>query len=167
MLYEALRQLLVDEGPLANLFALRLPPRQVDAVDTAFVPLAGTGPQRTFGKRAVIGGPTGVTDDGGVAWYHSGVQLQMRARDPDEALAAYDMANEARDMLAQLTAPTSRDMEEIIRVDITISPRFLSQDERGRVVISATYEVWHRPFRVMSGGAFTEAFTRGFDRAVA
>ena len=41
MLYDALRVLLVDEGPLTNLYSSRLPPEQTAAVDVAHIPHGG------------------------------------------------------------------------------------------------------------------------------
>ena len=46
-LYAALEVILVEEGPLDALFALRLPAGQVGRVDVAYVPQGGAVPSGT------------------------------------------------------------------------------------------------------------------------
>ena len=150
MLYDAMRRILVDDGPLSSLTLYRLPDEQVGEVDTAFVPLSGIGATRALGSQPVSGGPVGVTHDGGVQWYHTGVQFQCRARDPDDPRAAVRTADSIRDVLAQYAGEEVVPVvggDRIVRCEITTAPRFLEQDIRGRPVSSLTVEVWHRPER--------------------
>ena len=68
MLYDALRVLLVEEGPLENLFSSRLPAEQVGVpVDTAFTfRKVGAILRGTWAATPVMDGPAGVMHDGGV-----------------------------------------------------------------------------------------------------
>ena len=82
-LYDALRVILVvPQGPLENLFSSRLPAEQVGAVDVAFLRQGGGSPQRYLGSTPVMDGPAGVMHDGGVMWFETNVQFQVRSEIP-------------------------------------------------------------------------------------
>ena len=164
MLYNALHEILVDGGTLDSLYLFRLPPEQVADVDVAFIPLSGVGATRSYGS-APVTGKVGVTHDGGVQWYHTGVQIQFRGRDPDTVVPIMELADCVRDVLVQF-APGVYDYrdETIVRVDVTNSPSFYEQDERDRLVAGLGLEVWHRPLRGPAAGrAHTSGFSRGFN----
>ena len=155
MLYDAMRVLLVDEGPLLNLYAARLPSEQTAPVDVAFVPLSGVGATRYLGSSPIsdeatdgyaTGGPTGVTHDGGVLWYHTGVQFQLRGTDPEEPLVVMQVADRIRNVLIQYAgASVVKADEEIIRIDLTTGPHYFGQDTQERTLAALTVEVWHKP----------------------
>lgn len=159
-LYDALRTILVGgsnghpSGPLENLYRLRLPEEQTAEVDSAYIPVTGLGPTRVLGSRPIQGvswrGP-GNTDphDGGVAWFHAGVQFQIRAQgnEASEVEAAEVAAAAIRDILSQYAgAPVEIEGERIHRCE-TNSPGFYEQDERGRPIMALTAEIWHKPAR--------------------
>ena len=170
MLFDALEQILVDDGPLDALHLMALPPKQLSAVDVSVVPVSGVGAQRYLGHRDISDGPRGVTHDGGVDWYHSGVQLYFRGWGGLAGVGrkVMEAADSARDMLAQFTgAPVVRGGELVHRVEITNPPYWLESDRdvsgidkpsrgrdtrrgadqrlQGRIVVVLTIEVWHRP----------------------
>ena len=143
MLYDALRVLLVDEGPLENLYASRLPPEQTAEVDVAYVPQGGGNPQRYLGSEPVMDGPAGVMHDGGVLWNETTVQFQARSESPE---AVADVADCIRDVLIQYAGTSVvKSGVELIRIDLTTSPHFYRQDEQERVISAVGFEVWHRP----------------------
>lgn len=156
-LYEAFRGLLVDgdttpasTGPLENLFELRLPPKQVGAVDAAFVPIRGTPPTRVFGKKPVSDADAPwLEHDGGVLWHHTGVTLEFRSDEKEGAERpgeAYDKAVAARDLLQTLVGGSTEvviDGHRIVRVAITSEPALYELDERGRVICVLLVEAWH------------------------
>ena len=146
MLYDALRVLLVDEGPLENLFLDRLPPGQTAEVDVAHIRQGGGAPQRYLGLTPVMDGPTGVMHDGGVLWNETTVQFRVRGEDPENPEPVEEAADSIRDVLIQYagTSVVKAD-EEIIRCELTASPYFYGQDEQERVIAALTVEVWHRP----------------------
>ena len=143
MLYDALRVLLVDEGPLENLFSSRLPPEQTAPEDTAFIKQGGGNPQRYLGSEPVMDGPAGVMHDGGVLWHVTNVQFQVRSEAPETVM---DVADSIRDVLVQYAGTSVvRAGEELIRCDVTASPHYYGQDEQERVILAVGFEVWHRP----------------------
>ena len=145
-LYDAARTLLVDEGPLENLYLFRLPAEQTAPVDVAHVPLSGVGAQRYLGSSLVVGGPMGVSHDGGVLWYHTGVQFQVRGEDPGDPEAVMDLADAVRDVLIQYAGTSVvKSGEEIVRCEIGTAPTYFGQDEQERPIAALTIEVWHRP----------------------
>ena len=156
-LYYALHRILVTpDGPLPNLFALQLPDETTDPgdVDVAFVPVSGTGPTRQLGSRPVTdapySGPGGIAaHDGGVAWYHDGVQFEVRGwdgADPDSVERAMEVADQIRDTLVQYAGtPVIVEGEEIVRCEITSGPSYIGQDERERNIMLLIVEVWHNP----------------------
>ena len=157
-LYAAMRVLLVEQGPLENLFLYRLPPEQKEAVDVAYVPLSGVGAQRYLGLTPVMEGHPGVMHDGGVLWYHKGVQFRVRGEDPENPEPVEEAADSIRDVLVQYAGTSVfRAGEEIVRIDITTAPSYYGQDEQERVIAALTVEVWHRP-ALEVGFAFTDAF---------
>ena len=164
-LYDAMHTILVDEGPLDNLFLDRLPPKQTADVETAFVQLSGTGAERAFGKQNVIGAPEGVTHDGGVLWWHSGVQFQVRGHDPDAPGPVAVAADAIRDVLAQYAGEEIvKNGEKIVRCEVSNPPAYYGQDRRGRSIRALTVEVWHRPDYVAAAlRAFTPGFSGGFN----
>ncbi len=120
--------------------------RQVGPVDVAFVPLSGVGAQRYLGSSPVVDGPLGVTSDGGVLWFHSGVQFQVRGEDPEDPSPVVQMADQVRDVLVQFAGGSVvKAHEELVRVDITMSPHFFGQDEQERPIAAMVTEIWHRP----------------------
>jgi len=144
MLYDALATLLVIEGPLENLYLAALPPAQVNPVDVAMVPVSGVGPTRAFGSKPVAGGPDGVTHDGGVQHWHTGLLFQVRAEDPAMPLPAFRVADNIRDVLAQYTGEeVIKAGERIVRCDVS-SPYYIGQDDQERTVAGLRAEVWHR-----------------------
>ena len=151
MLYRAMREILVEDGPLDGLFLYRLPPEQRHDVDVAHRPISGIGAQRSFGSRRVYtdsyeapdGGPA---HDGGLQWYHTGVQFQCRGRNPDDPETVEAAANLIRDVLIQYAGtPVVKAGEEIVRCEIATAPRYYGQDDQERVIASLQVEVWHRP----------------------
>ena len=138
--------LLVDEGPLENLYLFRLPAGQTGPVDVACVPLSGVGAQRYLGSSPVANGEPGIEHDGGVLWYHTGVQFQVRGEDPEDPVAVMQKADSVRNMLVQFAGGSVfKAGEEIVRIDITTSPNYFGQDEQERPIAALTVEVWHRP----------------------
>ena len=100
MLYEAMYELLVTEGPLLNVYADRLPAEQTAEVDVAHIPQGGGSPQRYLGSEPVVDGrpAAGVEHDGGVLWHVTNVQFQARS---ESAEAVMDVADRIRDVLVQ------------------------------------------------------------------
>ena len=146
MLYDAMRTILVDEGPLENLYAYRLPPEQTAAVDVAYFPQGGAAPERYFGSEPVADGPPGVTHDGGVLWHHTGVQFQVRGEDSEDPSPVAAAADSIRDVLIQFAgASVTKAGEEIVRIDLTTAPHYHGQDRQERPIAALTVEVWHRP----------------------
>ena len=140
-LYAAMREILVEEGPLENLYADRLPPEQTAAVDVAHIPQGGTSPQRYLGSSPVIGGPLGVEHDGGILWHLTNVQFRARS---ESAETVMEVADWVRDVLVQYAGTSVvKAGEEIIRCDITTAPHYYGQDEQERIVLALTVEVWH------------------------
>ena len=147
-LYAALETILVDEGPLENLYLFRLPAGQTEAVDVAYVPLSGVGAQRYLGSEPVVDGPPGVEHDGGISWFHTGAQFQVRGEDPEDPLAVMQVADSVRDVMVQFAgASVTKNDEEIVRIDLTTAPHYYGQDEQERPVAALTVEIWHRPMR--------------------
>ena len=141
MLYDAMRVLLVAEGPLENLFSSRLPAEQVGVVDVAHIRQGGGSPQRYLGSEPVMDGPTGAEHDGGLLWHISTVQFQARSESPELVM---EVADSIRDLLVQFAGdPIVRAGEEIIRCDVTASPHYYGQDEQERVILAVGFEVWH------------------------
>ena len=146
MLYAALRVLLVDEGPLENLYAYQLPPEQTAEVDVAFIPEGGDSPQRYLGSAPVVDGPLGVTSDGGVFWFKTNVQFQVRGEDPRDPEPVEAAAAWIRDLLIQYAGTSVfKADEEVIRCDITAAPHYFGQDEQERPIMALGFMVWHRP----------------------
>ena len=145
MLYAAMRTLLVDEGPLENLFSSRLPPEQTAAVDAACILQGGSGAERYLGSEPVVDGPPGVTHDGGVLWFKTAVQFQVRGEDPEDSGPAAQAADWIRDLLIQYAGEPIVRAGEIVRCDITRAPSYFGQDEQERVILAVGFEVWHRP----------------------
>ena len=146
MLYDALRVLLVDEGPLTNLYAYQLPPEQTAEVDAAFIPQGGGNPKRYLGSTPVTGGPAGVTHDGGVLWLETSVQFQLRGTDPEDPGPVMQAADWIRNLLVQYAGTSVfRADEEVIRCDITTAPHHFGQDEQERIVMAVGFMVWHKP----------------------
>ena len=147
MLFDALRALLViPQGPLENLYHLRLPAEQTKPIDVAFVPLSGVGATRYLGSSPVANGGPGIEHDGGVLWYHTGVQIQLRGGDPADPGPVAQAADWIRDVLVQYAGDSVfKAGEEIVRIDITTSPNFYGQDEQERPIMALTIEIWHRP----------------------
>ena len=84
MLYDAMRVLLVDEGPLENLYSSRLPPEQTAPEDTAFIKQGGGNPQRYLGSTPVMDGPAGVMRRSGeFCGTVTNVQFQVRSEAPE------------------------------------------------------------------------------------
>ena len=81
-LYNAMKELLVLEGPLENLFSSRLPPEQTAAVDVAHIRQGGGAGQRYLGSTPVMDGPAGVMHDGGVLWNETTVPVPGAKRIP-------------------------------------------------------------------------------------
>ena len=146
MLYDALHELLVlPSGPLDNLYFFRLPDEATAEVDVAYIPISGVGATRAFGSQPVQGGPVGVTHDGGVQYYHTGVQFQIRARDPANPRPAMQAGNDIRDVLVQYAGTEVVVAGElIVRCDVTTAPSFYEQDNLERAIAALTVEVWHR-----------------------
>ena len=145
-LYDAMQALLVDKGPLENLYLFRLPPQQTAAVDVAHIPLSGVGAERYLGSAPVANAPDGVLHDGGILWYHTGVQFQVRGQDPEDPGPVMQVADWIRDVLIQYAGTSVvRGGEEIIRCDITTAPNYYGQDEQERPIAALTVEVWHKP----------------------
>ena len=138
-LYAAMKVILAREG---NLYLYRLPPEQVAAIDVAYVPLSGVGAQRYLGSEPVANG----LHDGGILWYHKGVQFQVRGRDPEDPEKVEEAADRVRDLLIQFagTSVIVAD-EEIVRVDLTSESAYYDQDEQERPIAALTAEIWHRP----------------------
>ena len=138
-LFAAMKVILVDEG---NLYLYRLPPEQVAAVDLAYVPLSGVGAQRYLGSEPVANG----LHDGGILWYHKGVQFQLRGKDPEDPEKVEASADRVRDLLIQFagTSVVKAD-EEIVKIDLSSGPAYYGQDEQERPIAALTVEVWHRP----------------------
>ena len=149
-------------GFLDALFLYRLPAEQCHEVDVAFKPVSGIGATRAFGSREVeditpLPGGGETAHDGGVQWYHSGIQFQLRGRDTGETgtLKVASTADQIRDMLIQVAGEPvivrwggeGVKGEEIVRCDISTAPRFYRQDRRERVIASLQVEAWHRPER--------------------
>ena len=146
MLYGAMRAILVDDGPLANLYLDRLPAEQTAAVDTAFVPQGGAAPQRYLGSSPVVGGPVGVSHDGGVLWHRTAVQFRVRGDDPEAPATVAAVADAIRDVLVQYAGTSVvRAGEEIIRCDVTTAPSFYGQDEQERIILAVGFEISHKP----------------------
>ncbi|MDE0473996.1 MAG: hypothetical protein OXI50_05525 [Gammaproteobacteria bacterium] len=158
MLYEALCEILLDSGslggPLPNLFRARLPDEPTGAgVDVAFVPGGGRAPVKVLGSRPRPGaswrGPGGTAPhDGGVAWYRTSVQFQVRAAGDSQAqlIDASDKADAIRDVLVQYAGETQvLAGERIVRIDVTTSTYYLGQDRRERPMFGLNVECWHRP----------------------
>ena len=157
-LYEAMESMVA--GAVPNLYLLRLPdvPTNSPGPDAAYIPIPGTGATRAFGSETLQ--PADSVDffspegddphDGGILWYHSGVQFQIRAagNSDNQILETVKAADDIRDALAQF-AGTPIDLlgERIIRCEIVSSPTFYEQDEKGRPIMSLTVEVWHKPIR--------------------
>ena len=115
----------------------------------AHVPRSGTGAERALGSEPVSNGPEGVTHDGGVLWHHTGVQFLVRGKDPDNPEPAVEAADGIRDVLAQYNGDTvTKAGEDIVRCDISTATNYLEQDDLGRVIVSLTIEVFHRPERM-------------------
>ena len=145
-LYAALETILVDEGPLDGLYALRLPAGQVGPVDVVCVLQGGVGAERYLGSAPVVDGPQGVRDDGGVLWHRTTVQFQVRGGDPADPSAVVEVADWIRDVLIQYAGGSVfRGGEEIVRVDLTSAPAYYGQDEQERPLMAVSFEVWHRP----------------------
>ena len=168
MLFEAVYDLLVaPNGPLDNLFLLRLPDRDTSAdVDVAFVPVAGIGPERAFGKTDYTdSGIAGLDHDGGVLWNHSGVQFHFRAANERQVDVVVRTADTIRDILNQYTGGAATESlsdgsgslpdgtartgpgERIYRVEVTGAPVFYEQDDRGRAIMALTADFWHKSIR--------------------
>ena len=146
MLYDALREILVTDGPLENLYLNELPDEQTADVDVAAVPLSGIGATRALGSQPVVGGPRGVEHDGGVLWWHTGVQLQARGRDRNDPRPVAVAADAIRDVLAQFAGePVEHAGERIVRCEVSVPPAYYGQDERRRPIMALTVECWHRP----------------------
>ena len=79
-----MRVLLVDEGPLDNLYLYQLPPEQVGVVDAVHIRQGGGNPKRYLGSEPVVDGPPGVEHDGGILWHETNVQFQLRGTDPED-----------------------------------------------------------------------------------
>ena len=174
-LYDAMRVLLVKEDgdedgavlPLDTLYALRLPAEQTHPVDVAYVPLSGVGATRYLGSSPVANGEPRIEHDGGVLWYHKGVQFQVRGEDPGDPVAVMEVADWIRDVLVQYAGTSVvKSGEEIVRCEITNAPSYYDQDEQERPIMALTVEVWHRP-AISAGGAFSSGFSSGFDRLTA
>ena len=150
-------------GFLDGLYFYRLPAKQCNDVDVAFRPISGIGAQRAFGSREVEGvTPLPGMDeahDGGVQWYHSGVQFQVRGSSPGggpgDVLDVARTADQIRDMLVQvaggpLIVRWKDDVkgEEIVRCDISTAPRFYRQNRLEQPIAALQVEVWHRPERM-------------------
>ena len=145
MLYDALAVLLVTEGPLESLYLGAQPPEQVHPVDVVMVPNSGVPPVRVFGSKPVKDGPDGVTHDGGVDQWHTGLLFQFRGADPDAAIPIFRTATAVRDVLAQYTGTeVTKAGETIVRCSVS-SPYYYGQDDRERPVAGLRAEVWHRP----------------------
>ena len=155
MLYQALVSILADHGPLSALYALELPIEQVndDGVDVAFIPISGVGATTALGSTPVANAPFdapggGAGHDGGVLWWHTGVQFQIRAADGfdgDSRIEAMRIADIIRDTLSQYRGePAVVDSETIYWAEVTGVPSYLEQDELGRDIIALTVEVWHK-----------------------
>lgn len=143
MLYEAMYELLVTEGPLLNLYADRLPAEQTAEVDVAHIPQGGGSPQRYLGSEPVVGGAPGVEHDGGVLWNKTNVQFQARSESPE---AVMEVADRVRDVLIQYRGTSVfKAGVEIIRCELTAVPHYYQQDEQERVIMAVGFEVWHRP----------------------
>ena len=147
-LYRAMHAILVDDGPLGHLRFARLPSKQVEEVDVAFVPDPGSGARRAFGSRPVTDGPDGVTNDGGVQWWHSGARILFRGSDRSDPEAVFSLAYEVRDMVAQFAGEqVEHEGEEIHRIEVTGTPYFYRQDINARPLSALRVEIWHRPVR--------------------
>ena len=145
-LYSAMHAILVDGGPLENLYADRLPAEQTAEVDVAHIPQGGVGAQRYLGSEPVVGGPAGVEHDGGVLWFKTGVQFQVRGQDPEDPVPVMQVADWIRDVLIQYAGTSVfKGGEEIIRCEITTAPNYYGQDEQERIVLALGFEVWHKP----------------------
>ena len=143
MLYEAMRVLLVDEGPLTNLYSSRLPPEQTAAVDVAHIPQGGGSPQRYLGSEPVVGGVTGIVHDGGILWNKTNVQFQARSESPE---AVMEVADWIRDVLVQYRGTSVfKGGEEIVKCDLTSGPAYFGQDEQERPIMVVGFEIWHKP----------------------
>ena len=152
-LYEAVHDILVTRGPLDAMYLERLPAEQVGDIDVAFVPSSGIGEKRTYGRHEIPGAswraPDGNAHDGGVYWIHTGVDLQLRCRDgadPAMMKSRIRMGEEVAAVLMQYKgSPVVVQGETIVRCELTASPYFYEQDDRGRPIGAMTFEVWHRP----------------------
>ena len=136
--FEALRTLL----GLPMMAFLRLPKEQGSEVDIAYVPRPGVGPTRRLGSAPVVGGPPGVTHDGGVLWWSQGLAFRFRARDDDDAtlLAAYAAARRVVGILNQYPAG-SKIVGDVDFVGLDAAePFYIEQDDRGRAVLGVLGE---------------------------
>ena len=144
-LYAAMKVILAREGAL-YLYAYQLPPEQVGVVDVAFIPQGGASPQRYLGSEPVADGPPGVAHDGGVFWFKTNVQFQVRGEDPGDPEPVEAAADWIRDLLIQYAGTSVfRAGEEIVRCDITAAPHYFGQDEQERPILAVGFEVWHQP----------------------
>lgn len=148
-LFDAVTEILVDSGPLDNLYLATLPPRQVGAVDTVMIPTGGA-LQRVLGSKPRPGvswrGPGGTNPhDGGVAWDETAIVFVSRGRSWEDAQAPLAVSDAIRDVLAQFagTAVVVAGVE-IIRCDVQ-SAGYFDQDERERPHTICHATVWHRP----------------------
>ena len=93
----------------------------------------------------MVDGPPGVTHDGGVLWFKTAVQFQVRGEDPEDSGPAAQAADWIRDLLIQYAGEPIVRAGEIVRCDITRAPSYFGQDEQERVILAVGFEVWHRP----------------------
>ena len=153
-IYDALRGILLKpQGPLSNLYALRLPTQQTDTdgVDVAYIPLGGLGSERTFGSQALTGAAFrapggGAANDGGVAWWHQGAMFEVRGWDEGESAVVACMAGAAqiRDCLVQYAGtPVTVAGTQIVRCEISSGPDYGYQDNLERPVVQVTAEIWY------------------------
>ena len=150
MLYEAMRTILVDEGPLRNLYADRLPAEQTAPVDVAHIPQGGGSPQRYLGSEPVVGGAPGVTHDGGVLWHVTNVQFQARSVD---AVAVMEVADRIRNVLIQYAGDSVvKAGVEVVRCELTASPHYYDQDEQERVIMAVVRGVAQTRVSPLTGG---------------
>ena len=184
-LFGALKTILVDEGPLVQMHEHRLPPTQVYDVDVAMIPASGIGGEFALGSRPIASDTAGVTTDAGLLWWHSGVQFQVRGRNPyDDPSGPMRVAEQIRDVLCQYRGEgVVKAGHEVVRIGVTDSPNVVwfrdrdlgqaKRDARRRAEVYLGVEVWHRPvFRYeVDAGLLTQAgdylLTAGGDRLAA
>ena len=159
MIYDALHALLTGpNGPLDALYLSRLPDRQVatgpDGVDVAVTTTSGLGPRRYLGERPLTGvqafrSPTGgPPTDGGVLWWHVGVEFTLRGSDDASASAAravIETGERLRAFLSQFAGPVDAGGETIQRIEVQDGPHELPGEARRRSMALLLAEVWHAP----------------------